>query len=82
MELHFQFASSVSERVREDLVRRLKKQGARLVRPLFPGEGDPELAAIHVVESDDGAGEELLRQLKSAKTVQYAEVVPKRKLIR
>ena len=72
----------MSKAVREELIERLKQQGARAVRPLFPGEKDPELAAIQVVESDDATGEKLLRQLKSLRTVQYAEVEPKRKLIR
>ena len=82
LKLHFQFAPSVSEAVRAELIQRLKQQGARVVRPLFPGENDPELAAIQVVESDDVTGEKLLQQLKSFRTVQYAEVAPKRKLIR
>ena len=82
MKLHFQFALSADDTRRAILLRELERDGARLVRPLFPGETDPELAAIQVVESDETHSLRLLQRLKSSKTVQYAEMEPVRKLVR
>lgn len=82
MKLHFQFVAAASQTVREETIRQLREQGARSIRPLFPDDTDPELASVHVVESDDTTGKKLLEGLKSAEMVQYAEVAVGRKLIR
>jgi hypothetical protein len=49
---------------------------------LFPGEQDPELASLYVVERSDDEAEHLLRSLKRSSAVEFAEPQPERRLHR
>jgi hypothetical protein len=48
--------------------------------PLFPGDDDPELAALYVVELPDDEAEETLTKLKRSSAVECAEAQPERRL--
>lgn len=82
MKLHFQFVPKANQADRDQVFRLLRQGGAGDVHPLFQDESDPELAAVHVVESDDRVGQALLKRLQSLSAVEFAEVALERKLIR
>ena len=48
--------------------------------PLFPGDDDPELAALYVIELPDDEAEEALTKLKCSSAVEFAEAQPERRL--
>ena len=81
--LQFKFVQEAGDEAREALTEKLHDRGALEVRPLFPGEKNPELAAIRVVEyRGDRNGGRLLRYLKRSKLVEFAEGQITRKLIK
>jgi hypothetical protein len=48
--------------------------------PLFPGDDDPELASLYVLELPDDEAEETLTELKRSSAVEFAEPQPERRL--
>ncbi len=81
--LQFKFINGAPEKERAVLDESLRERGATEVRPLFPGEPDPELAAICIVEyNDPGTGGKLLEYLQRSKVVEFAEDEISRKLIK
>ena len=68
---------------RRDRVLSLLRSAGGAAKPLFPGEKDPELALIYVVDAADGRDGKRLRSLLDAnQEVEYAEAEPSRRLIR
>ena len=55
--------------------------GIRNVTQTFPGESDPELATLFLVEIDPAGVKSALQRLRRHPAVQYAEEVAPRKLI-
>jgi len=78
--LHFQFAAHAADRDRRKLIESLKTRGARQVRPLFPGDADPEFGAMQVVEAAPDAVDALLAYLGQHEDVLFAEPAARRKL--
>jgi hypothetical protein len=60
------------------------RDGATLDVPgavqLFPGEADPELAALYVVEVPDDDAADALGELKRSSAVEFAEPEAERRL--
>ena len=56
--------------------------GVRRVTQTFPGETDPELASLFLVEIDSTQVKSALQQLRRHPSVEYAEEAASRKLIR
>lgn len=77
--LHYKLRAGVDRAAGERLARSLRQAGAGEVRRLLPGEKDPELAALFTVECGQAEPEELLRHLRSAPEVEFAEHSPRRK---
>lgn len=77
--LQFKLRPGVGRAACEQLVRALRAAGAKDVRRLLPGEADPELAALYTVECGEAAPADLLRRLRSAPEVEFAEASPRRK---
>lgn len=50
--------------------------------PLFPGDDDPELASLYVVELPDDEAKATLDELKQSSAVEFAEQQPERGLHR
>jgi len=83
MKLQFKFATGVKQSGRQHLIEELAKRGAHRVRPLFPGECDPELASLFIADvKDEKTGSEMLKYLQSSKVIEFAEPEVRRKLIR
>lgn len=77
--LQFKVRPGVPRPARDRLVRSLKAAGAAEVRRLLPDEADPELASLYTVECGQAEPEDLLRRLRSAPEVEFAERAPRRK---
>ena len=80
--IRFQFRPSAKSDSRQSVVAQLIASGAQGVEPLFPGEGDPELAALfsaHV--SDDDSVAPLLALLSEDASVAFAEEDAPRRLV-
>ncbi len=77
--LQFKLRQGVGRAACDRLVQSLRAAGAKDVRRLLPGEADPELAALYTVECGDAAPDDLLRRLRSAPEVEFAEASPRRK---
>jgi len=71
------------ERAPVDLTvaRLLRIPGVVSVERLFPGETDPELSRLYIVETNPLLAEQVLTVLRQDSDVEYAETSPKRKLI-
>lgn len=79
--LQFKFTDQSSAEARHTLISVVRKAGAA-VRPLFPGDDDPELALVFVVEAADTEASRLMSVLGASAEVEYAETEPRRQLIR
>lgn len=77
--LQFKLRAGVGRAACDRLVQSLRAAGARDVRRLLPGETDPELAALYTVECGEATPDDLLRRLRSAPEVEFAEASPRRK---
>jgi len=82
MKLNFQFVPGTTAKTREAVCEDLRQAGAHEVHPLFPGEPDPELGALHVAEVDASESQSLLQWLRARKEVAFAEEPARRKLVR
>ncbi len=76
--LHFKVRAGVDRPACDRLARALREAGAGEMRRLLPGETDPELAALYTVECGEAEPEDLLRRLRSAPEVEFAERSPRR----
>ena len=76
--LHFKLRQGVDRASGDKLARSLRAAGAGDVRRLLPDETDPELASLYTVECGDAEPEDLLRRLRSAPEVEFAEPSPRR----
>ncbi|HUK90866.1 MAG TPA: hypothetical protein VLZ81_10735 [Blastocatellia bacterium] len=56
--------------------------GLRSVTRTFPGESDPELAGMYVLEVEPSSVPEALRKLRKSGLIDYAEETAPRKLLR
>ncbi len=82
MKLQLKLRAGASAAARRALHDTLAQHGATM-RPLFPGDADAEVAALHVVEvPDEDAGKRVLKALQAATAVEFAEPEVRRKLIR
>jgi hypothetical protein len=70
--LQLKFREDASDEERGNVIRRLVADGARAVRPLFPGCTDRTRAAIYIVEGDEDE-DRLLEYLDAAESVEFAE---------
>ena len=77
--LHFKVRPGVDRPACDRLARSLEAAGAGAVRRLLPDETDPELASLYTVECGEAEPEDLLRRLRSAPEVEFAEHSPRRK---
>lgn len=59
-----------------------RPRGVRSVIQTFPDETDEELARLYMLDVDPSKLQSALRELRHCPEVEYAEVVPSRKLIR
>jgi hypothetical protein len=79
----FKFRATAGAVQRRQLIHELGEQGAGAVRRLFPGDDDPELSALYVLDvASEAEGRRLLRLLNASKAVEFAEPEVRRKLIR
>jgi hypothetical protein len=75
--LQFKFKEQAGREERDRLIATLREHGAENVRALFPGENDPELAALYL--ADGGDAEALRRLLEGSSAVEFAEPEVRRK---
>ena len=75
--LNFQFKPGIRESDLADLIDNIRKAGATDVRPLFPGDRDPDLATLYVVECEDQRRFQVL--LSTAYPVRFVEDEIRRK---
>lgn len=59
-----------------------RPRGVRSVMQTFPDETDEELARLYMLDVDPSDLQSALRELRQRPEVEYAEVVPSRRLIR
>jgi hypothetical protein len=71
--LQLKFHDDVSPHERERVIGAAIAQGARAVRPLFPGARSALRASMFVVDCEDDGEAALLRQLDADGAVEYAE---------
>ncbi|MBI4472264.1 MAG: hypothetical protein HY646_06320 [Acidobacteria bacterium] len=77
--VQFKFRENTAAPVREQVITLLAAEGAKAVRQLFPGETDPELAALYIVDfTNEKTGLHLLHVLNRSKAVEFAEGEVKR----
>ncbi len=82
MKLQFKFREDCAAPAREALATELRDEGAVEVRRLFPQEKDTELAALHVVEVEEGGtARRLIELLEKSPTVEFAEAQTKRRAL-
>ena len=79
MAVQFKFREAAPPAKRKDVVERLKGKGK--VKPLFPGEKDPELASLYRVEelADEPTQREVVAMLEDDDSVEFAEAEAERK---
>ena len=84
MAVQFKFREKARAAHRKSVVERVKGKGKKVsVKPLFPGEKDPELASLYKAEGvPDDVAPELASSLGSDAAIEFAEPSPDRKLIR
>ena len=75
--LNFQFDNGLPEPERQALLDNLRRAGAKHVRPLFPNEPDPALAAVYAIECEDERRFQVL--LSTAYPVRFVENQVRRK---
>ena len=83
MKLQVKFLDTTRDTDKKNVIKDIKKCGAKSVRPLFPNETDQELAALYTVEYEDPSLEEpLMNLLNRSKPVEFVERMVQRKLIK
>ena len=84
MDIQFKFRDDAPAEQRSGVVRRVEQTpGPATVRPLFPGDPEPELAALYRIEDIAGdRAQQLLDLLNGSPHVEFAEPDAPRKLIR
>ena len=83
MKLEFKFKEGVRPKARRKLAADLVDRGAHAVHPLFPGEKDPELGALYLVDcTSREKALQLLRMLQETEDVEFAEEGVSRRLVR
>ena len=75
--LNFQFEKGILDSDIADLLDNMRKAGATSVRPMFPGDGDPDLATLYVVECADKRRFQVL--LSTGYPVKFVEEQVRRK---
>jgi hypothetical protein len=65
---------------RDAVIDGIRRQHGR-VDPLFPGEGDSELASIFIADVPNGSDEAVLSLLGSSSAVEFFEPELRRKLV-
>jgi hypothetical protein len=83
MAIQFKFREDAPDEQRAQLIRTVQEQYGAAVRPLFPGEEEPELAALYRVEGVAADRvPQALDMLSASKDVDFAESDAPRRLIR
>jgi hypothetical protein len=83
MAIQFKFREDAPADERVQLIRTLQEKHGPTVRPLFPGDNEPELAALYRVEGvAPERVPEVLALLRASKYVDFAESDARRGLIR
>jgi hypothetical protein len=81
MPVRFKFREDAKPSERRVVLDRIRKTGCA-VRPMFPGDSDPELAGLYRVECTGTAAGKLVQALAKSRTIEFAENELRRKLIR
>jgi hypothetical protein len=80
--LQLKFRDGAPEHERASVLDQIRAAKAR-PEPLFPGESDPELASMYLVQDvPEGAAEALTRAVGDHAAVEYVERAASRRLIR
>ena len=80
--LLFKFRSDASPELRSGILAALGEDAGAEVRPLFPEEGEPELAALYLAAvRGSSTGRRVRRMLGDSGAVEFVEDVPERKLV-
>jgi hypothetical protein len=81
--VNFKFHKDATTASRTAVLANLKAAGAVAVRPLFPETDDEDLATMYIAETpDDPASKALIEHLNKSKAIDFAELQPRRKLVR
>ena len=79
--LQFKFRADADAQARREAMRKARKAGAKEVRPLFPGEEDPDLGSLYIVEVEgEAAARAVSTCLNAESAVEFVEREVKRKL--
>jgi len=79
--VQFKFREDATVDDRQQLIDKLVEGGADAIERVFPDAPDEELAAFYTALIGDLEQTKLLRMLKRAKTVEFAEPQSERRLI-